>query len=118
MSADRREKLTVFLLQYTTPILFIAIFLFFGLPSSRFINSQNIQNIIKQASFIGIVAVGMTFVLLSAGMICPLVDHVPVSADRWTVYSRLSHWRIPSVGDGGYWLVSCSACLMPSLSSN
>lgn len=68
MKSELREKLTVYLLQYITPILFIVIFVFFGLQSSRFVDSQNIQNIIKQASFIGIVAVGMTFVLLTAGI--------------------------------------------------
>ncbi|NDJ78170.1 MAG: ABC transporter permease, partial [Chloroflexi bacterium] len=56
------------LLQNTTPILFITIFLFFGMVSADFWAGQNIQNIIKQASFIGMVAVGMTFVLLTAGI--------------------------------------------------
>ena len=38
----------------------------FGLQSSRFLQLQNLQNILKQSSFIGILAVGMTFVLLTA----------------------------------------------------
>jgi ribose transport system permease protein len=68
MKAKMRERVALLLLQNTTPILFIIIFLFFGTQSSRFLDPQNIQNIIKQASFTGIIAVGMTFVLLTAGV--------------------------------------------------
>ncbi|HML21932.1 MAG TPA: ABC transporter permease [Aggregatilinea sp.] len=68
MKASSRERLTLLLLQNTTPILFVAIFLFFGVQSSQFLQPQNIENIIKQASFIGMAAVGMTFVLLTAGI--------------------------------------------------
>jgi ribose/xylose/arabinose/galactoside ABC-type transport system permease subunit len=63
-----REKATTLALQYTTVILFVAVFLFFGLPSPRFLEAQSISNIIKQAAFTGIVAVGMTFVLLTASI--------------------------------------------------
>ncbi|WP_119066270.1 ABC transporter permease [Aggregatilinea lenta] len=68
MKASSRERLTLLLLQNTTPILFVAIFLFFGVQSSQFLQPQNIENIVKQASFIGMAAVGMTFVLLTAGI--------------------------------------------------
>lgn len=68
MTKERRERLALTLLRYTTPIMFIVIFLFFGLQSPRFLELENISNIVKQASFIGIVAVGMTFVLLTAGI--------------------------------------------------
>jgi ribose/xylose/arabinose/galactoside ABC-type transport system permease subunit len=68
MRASRRERVTLLLLQNTTLILFVAIFLFFGLQKSGFYELENLRNIIKQASFIGIVAVGMTFVLLTAGV--------------------------------------------------
>jgi ribose/xylose/arabinose/galactoside ABC-type transport system permease subunit len=63
-----RERVVVLLLQNTTLILFVAIFLFFGLQESGFYKFENLRNIVKQASFIGIVAVGMTFVLLTAGV--------------------------------------------------
>lgn len=68
MIQSRRERITVLLLQNTTLILFVVIFLFFGLQESNFYDFENLRNIIKQASFIGIVAVGMTFVLLTAGV--------------------------------------------------
>lgn len=68
MKGNNRERVTLLLLQNTTLILFVAIFLFFGLQESGFYDLQNLRNIVKQASFIGIVAVGMTFVLLTAGV--------------------------------------------------
>jgi ribose/xylose/arabinose/galactoside ABC-type transport system permease subunit len=67
MSTSTRQFLTL-LLRFTTPILFVVLFLFFGTQSSRFLEGENIVNIIKQASFIGIVSVGMTFVLLTGGI--------------------------------------------------
>lgn len=55
-------------LQNMTLILFVVVFLIFGLLSPRFFALQTFDNILKQASFIGIVAVGMTFVILTAGI--------------------------------------------------
>lgn len=68
MRVTNRERLSLLLLQNTTLILFVGIFLFFGLQEGGFYDLENLRNIIKQASFIGIVAVGMTFVLLTAGV--------------------------------------------------
>jgi ribose transport system permease protein len=68
MTLDARRRLWTTLLRYTTPIMFLAAFLFFGLQESRFVEAQSIVNLVKQASFIGIVAVGMIFVLLTAGI--------------------------------------------------
>jgi ribose transport system permease protein len=49
-------------------LLFLAVFLSFGLLSPKFFGPQNLANILLQCSSIGIVAVGMTFVLLTAGV--------------------------------------------------
>jgi ribose transport system permease protein len=64
----RREQLTELLLRHTSLLLFILVFLFFGSQSSRFFQLENILNIIKNAAFTGVVAVGMTFVLLTGGI--------------------------------------------------
>jgi ribose/xylose/arabinose/galactoside ABC-type transport system permease subunit len=77
----RRFNLLQFLLNHSTIILFIAVFILFGLASPRtvigdtgiefprFWLPENILNIIKQAAvFAGIIGVGMTFVLLTAGI--------------------------------------------------
>ena len=49
-------------------ILFVVIFVGFGLASERFLSLQSFENIVKQASFIGIVAIGLTFVMLTGGI--------------------------------------------------
>lgn len=49
-------------------LLFIAVLVTFGLASPRFLEPRNLVNIAVQASSTGIVAVGMTFVLLTAGV--------------------------------------------------
>jgi ribose transport system permease protein len=56
------------LLRYTTLIMFVLLVLIFAILAPRFFQLENILNIIKQASFVGIVAVGMIFVLLTAGI--------------------------------------------------
>jgi ribose/xylose/arabinose/galactoside ABC-type transport system permease subunit len=63
-----RANITQLLLNYSTIILFVIVFLVFGLSSDRFITTESLINITKQASFTGILAVGMTFVLLTAGI--------------------------------------------------
>src|SRR5690606_8749563 len=57
-----------FLLNNSTVVLFIVIFAIFGLSSPRFFQLDSVSNIIKQASFTGIIAVGMTFILLTGGI--------------------------------------------------
>lgn len=49
-------------------VLFVVLFVGFGLFSERFLQWQNLRDILTQASYIGIVAVGMTFVLLTGGI--------------------------------------------------
>jgi len=62
------SQLTVHLLQNTPIILFVIVFVLFGILSPSFLEYGSLEDIVKQASYIGIVAVGMTFVLLTAGI--------------------------------------------------
>ena len=62
------NKIEQLLLDNSTAILFVVIFLTFSLLAPSFFSYTNFENIIKQASYIGIIAVGMTFVLLTAGI--------------------------------------------------
>jgi ribose transport system permease protein len=68
MMHNTRQRITELLLQNTTLILFVVVFMFFTIQSPRFVGLDNISNIIKQAAFTGVVVVGMTFVLLTAGI--------------------------------------------------
>ena len=49
-------------------LLFVTVLLVFGVQSPKFLEAGNLVNIVVQASSTGIVAVGMTFVILSGGI--------------------------------------------------
>ena len=57
-----------FLFTYATWLLFLLIVMVFSLLSPQFLSVQNVLNILVQAAPLGIVATGMTFVLLTAGI--------------------------------------------------
>ncbi|SMP49120.1 monosaccharide ABC transporter membrane protein, CUT2 family [Sphaerochaeta associata] len=63
-----RTKVIKFTLKNSTAVLFVLIFIMFGLIAPRFFTLKNFQNIMSNASYIGIIAVGMTFVLLTGGI--------------------------------------------------
>ncbi|MDC7244642.1 MAG: ABC transporter permease [Sphaerochaetaceae bacterium] len=62
------NKFMKFILKNSTAVLFVMIFVMFGLIAPRFFTLKNFQNIMSNASYIGIIAVGMTFVLLTGGI--------------------------------------------------
>ncbi len=66
MSKAAKIKLTI--LKNIPLILFVAIFIIFGILSPKFFKYDNFENIATSASYIGIVAIGMTFVLLTGGI--------------------------------------------------
>jgi len=63
-----RGGLATFALSKATLIMFALIVAWFSLVASGYFSAENAGNIVKQSSFIGIAAVGMTFVLLTAGI--------------------------------------------------
>jgi ribose/xylose/arabinose/galactoside ABC-type transport system permease subunit len=75
-----RARLGELLLRNMTLIIFIVVFVYFGLQAPRFFGVDSIANIVKQASFIGIIAVGMTFVLLTAGIDLSVGSNMYLSA--------------------------------------
>lgn len=56
------------LLKNTTFILFVVVFVVFGLLARNFLTLGNLQVILSNSSYIGIITVGMTFVLLVGGI--------------------------------------------------
>ncbi|HEX3397082.1 MAG TPA: hypothetical protein VHS76_10305, partial [Steroidobacteraceae bacterium] len=68
MTADRRVDLVGWLRRYGTSVFLAALILFFALENSRFLSMRNIANILTEVSIYGIIAVGMTFVILTAGV--------------------------------------------------
>src|SRR5687768_5236153 len=76
----RYERITELALRNTSLILFVTVFVFFGLQTPQFFAPESISNIVKQAAFTGIVAVGMTFVLLTGGIDLSVGSNVYLSA--------------------------------------
>jgi ribose transport system permease protein len=80
MNPANRARLTDFLLRNATLIIFVVVFVWFGIGADHFFSAENALNILKQASFTGIIAVGMTFVLLTAGIDLSVGSNMYVSA--------------------------------------
>lgn len=60
--------MTDLLTRHATAAMFALILLLFGVLEPGFLAGDNLANVVKQASFIGIAATGMVFVLLTAGI--------------------------------------------------
>lgn len=67
---NRRGASTAFafLGESSTLLVVVALFLFFGFTSERFFLTDNIFNIMKQMSIVGVTAIGMTMVVLIGGI--------------------------------------------------
>lgn len=69
MRASRwRGNASLVLLRNMPLVLLLLVFIAFSLAEPRFFAVQTVVNIARQASYVGILAVGMTFVLLTAGI--------------------------------------------------
>lgn len=68
MRASIGHSLGLLLLNQASVVLFVAVLLAFGLMSPAFFQPANAVNILVQTASTGILAVGMTFVLLTAGV--------------------------------------------------
>lgn len=77
---SRRQRVLFFVLQHLPLLLCGIVLLGFGLAAPRFLEYQSLENVVKQASTIGILAVGMTVVLLTAGIDLSVGANMYVSA--------------------------------------
>ena len=68
MTQTRTKLSFLWLLEHSSVLLFLGIYLLFGLLSTKFLTVSNFVNILIQSSSLAIVAIGMTFVLLTAGI--------------------------------------------------
>ncbi len=87
-----QAKLVMLGLRNTPLVLFVLIFIVFGIVSPNFFQYQSLENAVKQASYIGIVAVGMTFVLLTAGIDLSVGSNMYLSAA--TAGLMINHFSI------------------------
>jgi predicted ABC-type sugar transport system permease subunit len=80
MKNTSNRRLAQLALQNTPLLLFVVVFVVFGLLAPRFFAMQTFETIFKQASYIGIVAIGMTFVILTGGIDLSVGSNMYVSA--------------------------------------
>jgi ribose/xylose/arabinose/galactoside ABC-type transport system permease subunit len=62
------ERVTDLAVRHATYLIFAAVMIYYGLQAPAFLMPESLANIVKQSSFIGIAAIGMTFVLLTGGI--------------------------------------------------
>ena len=62
------KNVLIGLLNQSPIVLFLLVFATFGFMSDRFLELQNLTNILIQSSSLAVAAIGMTFVLLTAGV--------------------------------------------------
>ncbi|MFT6074614.1 MAG: ribose transport system permease protein, partial [Yoonia sp.] len=69
-TAEKSQKTNVFLdLKVLGPILALVVLIIVGaLLNGNFLSAGNISNVLSRSAFIGIIAVGMTFVITSGGL--------------------------------------------------
>lgn len=63
-----RNRLVLLALQFAPLLLFLALFIAFGLLSDRFLSFTNLRNIVTQSTNVAVIAIGMTFTLLVRGV--------------------------------------------------
>jgi inositol transport system permease protein len=67
-ASSRRFDAVGWLRRYGTGLFLLALMVFFALENPRFLSLRNVSNILTEVSIYGIIAVGMTFVILTAGV--------------------------------------------------
>ena len=83
------------LVNNSTIVLFIAVFVVFGLSSPLFFQPDNVlNNIIKASAYTGITAVGITFVLLTGGIDLSLGSNMYLSSVIAGLLMRNQHFGV------------------------
>jgi ribose transport system permease protein len=78
----------------------VLIFVFFSLANEHFFDPQNFQNILVQTSTIGLIALGMTMVMingnidLSVGATLALAASLAIDVQSWGVFAAWGSWAI------------------------
>ena len=78
----------------------LIVFIFFSLSSDHFFDARNFQNILVQTSTIGLIALGMTLVMingnidLSVGATLALAAAFAVDVQSWAAFATWGNWQI------------------------
>lgn len=84
-----------FILKHISILLFILLFIIFGILSPRFFTAKNFENILTSASYIGIIAIGMTCVLLTGGIDLSVGSNMYVSGAVLSVLINTYNLPVP-----------------------
>jgi ribose/xylose/arabinose/galactoside ABC-type transport system permease subunit len=61
-------RLKTWAIKYNTVVVLLIIFIFFAFASDSFLKPTNLMNVLRQISINGIIATGMTLVILTGGI--------------------------------------------------
>ena len=84
----KQKPVFSWLSRYAILIAFLALIVIMAILSPAFLKLTNIMNILRQTSINGIVAVGMTFVIILAGIDLSAVQCWPLPL-WWPLHSRI-----------------------------
>ena len=65
---DRKIDIVDLVSQFAPLLFLVILFLVFGYQEPRFLSTLNLFNVLRQVSITGLIAIGMTFVILTAGI--------------------------------------------------
>lgn len=109
--APRRPSTIEFLNRYGTAVFLVAMCLFFLAQNPHFLSLRNIGNILVDVSIYGVIAVGMTFVIITAGVDLAVGSTLALASICAAWAMNLSGWAI-----GPDWLLGlCVAVLVGTL---
>ncbi|MGQ9616789.1 MAG: ABC transporter permease [Spirochaetota bacterium] len=107
-----REKGSLFMGEYGLYLILIVLIVISGILSPLFFTYQNIANLLTQCSFIGLLAVGMTFVILMGGIDLSVGSVVGFSS---ILYATILHGSIFTFMPGEIFIYTGAPTLNPIL---
>ena len=88
-----------FLRTYGTSLFLLLLIAFFTAQNPRFLSLRNASNILTEVSIYGVIAVGMTFVILTAG--------VDLAVGSLLAFASIAAaWVVQHIGFGPQWLIA------------
>ncbi len=79
-SGGRKARVWRFLVNYNTVVIFLVMFLVAGWASDAFFTEKNLFNLLRQVAGLGIISMGMLFVILTGGIDLAVGSNVAVGS--------------------------------------
>jgi len=99
--------------RYGVLIFLVFLIIFFQTQNDRFLSGRNISNILTEVSIFGIMAIGMTFVILTEGIDLSVGSILAVCAMTGAFIIKGDNFAAVEVGAWGgmSWLIGLSVCM-------